>query len=57
MTTPKTQLEVAAQWPKEASLVLSSIRYFDKDLRENLKRVADECMAVAYRAPTDGANA
>ena len=55
MTTPKTQLEVAAQWLKDASLVLSSIKCFDRDLRENLKRVADECMAVAHRMPADEA--
>lgn len=45
MTTPSTQLEVAAHWLKEASIGVK-----DRAMRENLKRVAEECLAVAKKA-------
>lgn len=39
-----TQLEVAAHWLKEAAVGAK-----DRSLRENLKRVAEECLAVAKK--------
>lgn len=46
--TPAVQLEIAAQWLKEAAIVAADAK--EGDLSLQLSRVAHDCEAVARRA-------
>lgn len=47
MTTPATQLEVAAQWLREGALALRG-----REPAVDMYRVAEDCLRVAGKAQT-----